>query len=596
LIANNTIAVLPFVNMSSDADNEFFADGVTEEIINALAKISNLKVTSRTSSFFFKKKDLPILEIAQKLGVAIVLEGSVRVVGGKVRITAQLIQAVDDYHFWSETWDRKMENIFEIQDEISLLIADKLREHLGHFEFGDHLVNKQTDKIDAYTLSLKARFLFNKWNPTDVNKSIELYSIAIEIDPNHTESYLGLADAYSFLATTEFLPREEGWMKSTENLQKANALNPEHPCVHYQLANMAFFVNCDFTEAFMHGQKAIDLVPNYPEAQQYMAFLYMISDHMEEGLKHLQLALSIDPLNPETLFYKGYYFYRSGQYEEAQKVFVELLEQNPKNIPASIVLAYNRLMQHKPDEAIDQMHSTPEEIVIPDEQMGILLLAYIQKGDQARIDELLQKTKEAAKDSTAFQAHSYLFLAYANLNMYDEALEWLETAFNMKSSVLLLSFSDPLAGALKKDERYIKFHNGVYVFPNVETNIQKKSQLLDEKTASKYQKKLQNYFDQEEPYLNPKLTLRDLAQQVEIHPNQLSWLLNEKFGKKFNEFVNYYRLEHFKKLASEPSNDNISIIGLAYESGFNSKTVFNTFFKKEVGMTPNEYLKNYKKD
>lgn len=596
MIAHNAIAVLPFVNMSSDVENEFFADGITEEIINALAKIRNLKVTSRTSSFFFKKKDIPVKEVAEKLGVSIVLEGSVRVAGEKVRITAQLIQAIDDFHFWSETWDRKLENIFEIQDEISLHIADKLREHLGHFEFGDHLVQKQTNKIDAYTLSLKARFLFNKWNPTDVNKSIELFIEAIKIDPNHTESYLGLADAYSFLATTEFIPREKGWMKSMEYLQKANALNPEHPGVHYQLANMAFFVNCDFTEAFMHGQKAIDLVPNYPEAQQYMAFLYMISDHMEKGLKHLQLALAIDPLNHETLFYKGYYFYRSGQYDKAQKIFIDLLEQNPKNIPASIVLAYNRLMQHNPNEVIEQMHSTPEDIVISDEQMGILLLAYIQKGDQAKVEELLTKIKVAAKSPTAFQAHSYLFLAYANLNMYDEALEWLETAFEMKSSVLLLSFSDPLAGELKEDKRYIRIHDSVYIFPDVKAKDSNKAKLLDEDTATNYYEKLQAYFDNEDPYLNPKLTLRDLAQQVEIHPNQLSWLLNEKFGKKFNEFVNSYRLEHFKKLAQSPDNDNISIIGLAYESGFNSKTVFNTFFKKEVGMTPNEYLKNYKKD
>lgn len=580
--------------MSSDAENEFFADGITEEIINALAKIGNLKVTSRTSSFFFKKKEIPVKEVAEQLGVGIILEGSVRVAGEKVRITAQLIQAIDDFHFWSETWDRKLENIFEIQDEISLLIADKLREHLGHFEIGDHLVNKQTDKIDAYTLSLKARYLFNKWNPTDVNKAIELFDQAIAIDPNHTESYLGLADAYSFLATTEFIPREEGWIKTMEYLQKANHLNPEHPGVHYQLANIAFFVNCDFKEAFMHGKKAIDLVPNYPEAQQYMAFLYMISDKMTEAQNHLQLALAIDPLNPETLFYKGYYFYRSGQYEEAQKVFQELLVQNPKNIPAAIVLAYSLLMQLKSDEVLDQMENVPDELLIPDEQLGILCLAYIQKGNQKKVDELVKKLSKAAEDKTAFQAHSYLFLAYANLNMFDKALEWLESAFNMKSSVLLLSFSDPLTGALKKDERYIKFHNGVYVFPSFESNTQKKSQLLDEKTAYAYQQKLQNYFDQEEPYLNPKLTLRDLSQQVEIHPNQLSWLLNEKFGKKFNEFVNLYRLDHFKNLIQNPGNENISIIGLAYESGFNSKTVFNTFFKKEEGITPNEYLKSLK--
>ena len=129
-----SIAVLPFKNMSSNEENEYFCDGITEEIINALAKIGSLKVTSRTSSFHFKNKELPISEIGETLGVTTILEGSARLAGGVVRITAQLIQAEDDFHYWSETWDRKFENIFEIQDEVSLLIADKIRENFGHFE------------------------------------------------------------------------------------------------------------------------------------------------------------------------------------------------------------------------------------------------------------------------------------------------------------------------------------------------------------------------------------------------------------------------------------------------------------------------------
>jgi TolB-like protein len=154
-----TIAVLPFLNISADRDYEYFSDGITEEIINALAKIGELKVTSRTSSFFYKGQHKPIKEIGEELNVSIILEGSIRLSGKQVRITAQLIDVAEDYHFWSETWDRALENIFEIQDEISLLIADKLREHLGHFDIQEHLVEKQTDSIDAYSYSLKGKFL-----------------------------------------------------------------------------------------------------------------------------------------------------------------------------------------------------------------------------------------------------------------------------------------------------------------------------------------------------------------------------------------------------------------------------------------------------
>ena len=176
---NKTIAVLPFVNTSTSSENEYFSDGITEEIINALSKIKSLKVTSRTSSFFFKNKNVPIKQIGKELNVAAILEGSVRLSGNTIRITAQLIQAEEDFHFWSETWDRKLENIFEIQDEISLLIAEKLREQFGHFEIQDHLVGKQTDNIEAYEYSLKAKFHFNKWNPEDIRIAISLYDKAL---------------------------------------------------------------------------------------------------------------------------------------------------------------------------------------------------------------------------------------------------------------------------------------------------------------------------------------------------------------------------------------------------------------------------------
>ena len=228
-----TIAVLPFVNMSASEENEYFSDGMTEEIINALARIRSLRVTSRTSSFFFKNKNIPVRQIGQELKVNTILEGSVRLAGDTLRITAQLIQAEEDFHFWSETWDRKLENIFEIQDEISLLIADKLREHMGHFEIQEHLVNKQTDNITAYELFLKARFYFRKWNPTDVKTAMELYEKALELDPRHAESVLGLADCYGFMATAGFMPVEAAWGKAAELTYKGLELNDQLADGHY---------------------------------------------------------------------------------------------------------------------------------------------------------------------------------------------------------------------------------------------------------------------------------------------------------------------------------------------------------------------------
>ncbi len=220
---DKTIAVLPFLNMSASEENEYFSDGITEEIINALAKIEHLKVTSRTSSFYFKGRNIPVPEIAKELNVSTILEGSIRLSKNQMRITAQLVDAAEDFHFWSETWDRQLENIFEIQDEISLIIADKLREHIGHLEIQEHLVERQTDNMDAYEYSLKAKFLRNKWNPEDVKTAISLYEKALELDPNHHESHVGLADCYSFMGTTGFMPFEEAWemtIKYTNRLLK----------------------------------------------------------------------------------------------------------------------------------------------------------------------------------------------------------------------------------------------------------------------------------------------------------------------------------------------------------------------------------------
>lgn len=589
---HKTIAVLPFVNMSAGAEHEYFSDGITEEIINALSKIQQLKVTSRTSSFYFKNKNITITQIARQLKVEVILEGSVRIAAGKVRITAQLIQAVDDFHFWSESWERNLENILEVQDEISLLIAEKLREQLGHLDIKEHLVDNRSVSVEAYNNYLKARYHFNKWNPGDVKTSMKLFSRAIEIDADFTEAYVGLADAYSFMAATQFMPPAEAWKKNVEYTHKAYALDPENAGVHYLLANLSFFTDCNIADAHMHISKSIELKPSYPEAQQYSAFLYILSGDMKKAQDHLQFALGIDPLNQETLFYKAYYLYRKREFEKAIIIFKDLLEKNPKNIPAFVVHSYCMIFQKRYDELLQRIENVSEEILIPHEQLGMLCLTNILKGDKTSATSYLKILEEEATNPLAFQAHSYLFLSYANLNRYDEAFDLLERSLKMKSSVLLISYSDPLVNDLVQDERYEVYHKKIYGKLKTPKSVTKKKPLLDQKAASELAGKVLDVATTEKPWLNPAVSLRDLASQLEIHPNQLSWLLNETIGKKFNEFINHYRLEHFKGLAKDPKNAHISIIGLAYESGFNSKTVFNTYFKKEMGMTPAEYLKS----
>ncbi|MCB2207849.1 MAG: helix-turn-helix domain-containing protein [Bacteroidetes bacterium] len=590
-VSDKTIAILPFVNMSVSEENEYFSDGITEEIINALAKIVGLKVTSRTSAFHFKGKNIPIREIGRELGVSTLLEGSVRLSGNSIRITAQLIDAVEDFHFWSEKWDRKLDDIFQVQDEISLLIAERLREHFGHFEIQEHLVEASSQSVDAYKLFLKGRQIFNKWNPEDVKQSMAFYQQVLEINPNHAEALVGLADAYSFLATILAIPYEEGWGKCAELTNQALSIDNKLPDVYYQLANLAFFTKRSYREAFEHTRKALNLNSNHIESLQFMAFLYILAGKKSEARNHLKNALSIDPLSQETLFYKGYIEYMSENYSKALKQLDACLKVNPMNIPVHSVKTLCLLKLERYDEVINYFDSLPSEILVIGEKIGTQALGYTLKADKINAEKSVKLLSELTK-SEGYTADSYPFLLAGATGKNDEAFAWVERAMKIGSPLLLLRYSDPLVNPIKTDPRFKEFHQ--QLFPEhlfgIKKETSKKKGLLDEAAAAAYKAKLQQLIEAEKPYLNPDLSLRSLADQLGINANQLSWLLNDGFGKNFNEFINQYRVEAFKNIARLPDNSHLTILSIAYDCGFNSKTVFNTFFKKETGVTPKQFL------
>jgi TolB-like protein/class 3 adenylate cyclase/AraC-like DNA-binding protein/Tfp pilus assembly protein PilF len=588
---NNTIAVLPFVNSSDRKDTEYFSDGITEEIINALAKIRNLKVTSRTSSFFFKGKNLPITEIGEKLGVSAILEGSVRLSGNSLRITAQLIQVKEDYHFWSDTWDRKLENVFEIQDEVSLLIADKLREHFGHLEINETLVTKQTENINAYGYCLEAKFHENKWNPADVKIAISLYEKALALDSKYAEAHLGLAGCYSFLGTTAFIPFEEAWQKTNSHITEALELNGQSSGVHYQLSNQAFFVECDYAKSLREIKTAIKINQNNAEAQQFISFLYILAGEKEKSHIHLEIALSINPLSEETRFFEAYYHYMIEDYIKSLELLNACLSVNDKNIPAHSVKAICLLKLGRYDEVITYFNTIPPEVVILGDKTGAVGLAYTLKKDSSNASIYLEELIAQSKGENGFVADSYLFMIYAAMGDNDKAFEWVAHAIEKKSPLLLLRYADPLVNSIKKDSRYAKLKKTIFQTERSEGVAKKKTALLNASKSTAYSTRLLAYLSEHEPFLNPDLSLRELAHKIKIHPNHLSWLLNNNFGKNYNEFINSYRIEAFKLNAKAPKNAHLTIEGLAYESGFNSKTVFNTYFKKETGLTPKQFLK-----
>ncbi|MCV9387635.1 helix-turn-helix domain-containing protein [Reichenbachiella ulvae] len=589
-----SIAVLPFVNMSADGANEFFCDGITEEIITALAQIDQLKVTSRTSSFYFKGKQIPISQIGEQLQVGNILEGSVRVAGDRLRITAQLIHVADDSQFWTESWDRKLENIFDIQDEISLLIADKLREHFGHLEIEDQLAERPTQNLNAYEHLLKGKKLFNKWNPEDVNLAIGHFEEALRSDPQMIDAHTGLADAYSFLAVAGFAPREEAWTKSISSIQQAESIDPDNAPLNYLLANQAFFTEANYEKALQYAQKAIASKPNYSEAQQFMSFLYMMRSDGKKAEEHLLYAKSIDPLNEETKFFEAYYYYRMEEYEKSNALLKELLTINPRNLPALLVKAYILILQDESEQFEQLLDSVPTEMIMPDERLGLKCLNLLKHRTREEFTTTLAELEKQSQSNTSFQAHAYLYMVYSTLERYEDAFAVLENLFDNQSSILLLAFADPLAGSIHEHPKFEGYKERIFKIPQTPIiNKKANSSALDEATSKAVMQVLEAFVSQDCPYLNPSLSLRSLAEQIEIHPNQLSWLLNEKLNKNFNEYINERRIEHFKKLVVDPTNSHISLIGLAYESGFSSKTVFNTAFKRFTGMTPKAYQKSH---
>ena len=289
--ADKSIAVLPFVNMSNDAGNEYFSDGISEELLNLLARIPELRVISRSSAFSFKGQSLEIPEIAKRLNVAHVLEGSVRKSGDQVRITAQLIEARSDTHLWSHTYDRTLDDIFAIQDEIAATVVAELK--LTLLGAAPQVV---TTHPQAYALSLQARALGNHVSEESLAQAVDLLNQALELDPNYAVAWNSLANIYSVQAGRGLLPFEQGFVSAKEALDKALAIDPDYASAH---ANLGWIVmSIDLDQAARHIERALELDPTNPTGIRYAAVLLRSLGRMQEAIALDEFTVARDPINP----------------------------------------------------------------------------------------------------------------------------------------------------------------------------------------------------------------------------------------------------------------------------------------------------------
>jgi TolB-like protein/class 3 adenylate cyclase/AraC-like DNA-binding protein len=588
---SKTIAVLPFVNMSSNADNEYFSDGMTEEIINALAKIKGLKVTSRTSSFFFKNKNIPIPNIGKELNVSTILEGSIRLSGNMMRITAQLIDVNDDYHFWSETFDRSMENIFAVQDEISLLIADKLREHLGHFDIDDHLVDAPEIPVKVYKLYLKGRYYLMKLDLPGTEKGIEILKEVIVKQPDFALAYLGINQAYAYLGTMGMIPAIEGFAKAKPFLDKALELDENLPESQVNLAWIACWQNWDLEKTYKHLNKALEIRPA-DHIYLTMANTLVLERKFEAAFNYIDKALQLDPFAPMNHHFKGFMFYLQEKYEKAFPCFEKSLSLKPDLHFPKLSWGNSLIMMGQAAEGLAYFQKLPDNT--PGlTKLGGITLAYAALGDTNKAEEGIAKLEAALQTDSMGSAMNYLIFSQTMLGKYDEAIKLIEQGIEYRLPMMLLLNTEPMVKPLRSIPRFQELmRQALGKETTFDTSVRKyKKSLFSKELLEKYKQQLEALMADKEPYLNPDLTLRSLAEIMEIPANHLSQLLNEGFDKNFAEYVNSFRLETFKSKAADPAQQHLTILALAFDSGFNSKTVFNTFFKKMEGKTPKAFWK-----
>jgi len=449
---------MPFVNMSNDPENEYFSDGITEEILNALVKVEGLHVTSRTSSFAFKGKNMDVREIGNQLNVTSVLEGSVRKAGNKVRITAQLINCIDDYHLWSETYDRQLEDIFKVQDEISRKIANQLRVKLTSNEMKENLVSAPTDNLDAYNTYLKGLFYLSYWIPQETKKAVEYFNQAIELEENFSLPYSGLAYCYTMLGAMGQMPPLKAYPLGKEMAQKALELDNGLAESHIAMALIKLFYEWDLNGAEQSLMKAKELNPGSANVHHFYALYYVACGKYEEGVLSIKKALELDPLS---LIINQHYaegLMWVGKLEESLSQLDKTLEMDPNFRPAVQNKGWVYIEMGDYKNAIKAFQRFQELTGHPLRGMVGLGYAYAISGDIDRAKECLEKLAEREKVEPEVMLHMDYVVIYTALNDHTNIYYHLEGALKQKSGVYFIKTAS-IFKDIRNDPRYHQLIN-----------------------------------------------------------------------------------------------------------------------------------------
>ncbi|MDD4858143.1 MAG: protein kinase, partial [Candidatus Krumholzibacteria bacterium] len=453
-----SIAVLPFTDMSPAHDEEYFCEGIAEELINGLAQIAGLRVAARTSAFQFTDKGLDVRRVGKQLGVESVLEGSVRKAGTRLRITAQLIDVADGYHLWSEKYDRELEDIFAIQDEISLAIVEKLKGKLLR-EDRSKLERRFTENEEAYNLYLRGRYIYYRRYQAGMSKAIEFFQQAIEKDPLYALPYVGIADCYGQFAHWGWLDPRVAYPKAKEAVARALEIDDRLAEAHVSLGWIKEYHDWDFAAAEAEFKRALALNSNSIVAHYWYAILLAVLGRMAEAEDEARQALKLDPINLLTNWHLGVVLIFSRRYDESIEQFQKILEMDTGFSQAHLLLASSLGYCGRWDEAIAAFKKYIA--LVGEIPLGIGYLGWAVAGSGRREEALalLGRLNDMAKER--FVPSRYRALIHMCLGERNQAFEYLNEAIEERDGWMIYAKTLPLYDSLRSDPRFALLLNKV---------------------------------------------------------------------------------------------------------------------------------------
>jgi eukaryotic-like serine/threonine-protein kinase len=430
-----SIAVLPFEDLSQTKNNEYLCDGISETLINALTNIEGLWVPARTSAFFFKGKSQDIREIGQKLGVDNVLEGSVQVAGDNLRVTARISNVRDGRQVWSEIYNRKMADLFSIQDDIAKAIVTALKiKLLG--ERGAPLVKNYTENLEAYRLYLQGLSSWNKREGADLIRSVEYFKKAIGVDPNYALAFAGLGDAYYILGNNGFWPAEKAFPQAKAAALRALEIDGKLAEAHACLGSVIGDYEWDFVGAEKELKLALELNSNYATGRHYYAYHLVMQGRFEEAMREIKIARDLDPLSPRISANVGLFLYFERRYDEAVKELKKALEVDPHHSMTYMYLGWAHEAMGNYEEAVRNYHRSMELTAIPVRPSAFLAGCYALMGKREEARKILDNLIEFSKAN--YLPPVGIAWIYSALGEKEQTFAWLEKAFRERDPFLLM--------------------------------------------------------------------------------------------------------------------------------------------------------------